>query len=122
MQTNNPVSDLGPDDNVFSAIIKVFSKHNTSYTSKPFLISKGGNLYPIQDTVTSENLIFQLNKTDGNRAELGVKESNSVLQYITLKAYKFPFINLLWAGVLIMVTGIIISIVRRVQLNKSARE
>ena len=122
MQTNIPVGDLGPDDKVFSAIIKVFSKNNTSYTSTPFLISKGGSLYPIQDTVTSENLIFQLNKTDGNYAELGVKESNSVLQYITLKAYKFPFINLLWAGVLIMVTGIIISIVRRVQLNQSARE
>jgi cytochrome c-type biogenesis protein CcmF len=44
------------------------------------------------------------------------------MQYITLKAYNFPFINLLWAGVLIMVTGIIISISRRVQLNRSDRE
>ncbi|HEY1870874.1 MAG TPA: cytochrome c assembly protein, partial [Chitinophagaceae bacterium] len=102
--------------------LKVFSKNNTSYTSKPFLISKGGELYPMQDTVTSENLVFQLNKVEGNNAELGVKESNAVLQYITLKAYNFPFINLLWAGVLIMVTGIIISIVRRVQLNRSSRE
>jgi cytochrome c-type biogenesis protein CcmF len=100
----------------------VVSKNNTSYTSKPFLINKGGSLYPIQDTVTSENLIFQLNKADDNVVELGVRESNSIMQYITLKAYKFPFINLLWAGVLIMVTGIIISIVRRVQLNRSGRE
>jgi cytochrome c-type biogenesis protein CcmF len=72
--------------------------------------------------VTSENLIFQLNKASANTAELGVKESNSIMQYITLKAYKFPFINLLWAGVIIMVTGIIIGIVRRVQLNRSGRE
>jgi cytochrome c-type biogenesis protein CcmF len=100
----------------------VFSKNNPSYTSKPFLINKGGSLYPIQDTVTSENLIFQLNKADDNAVELGVRESSSIMQYITLKAYKFPFINLLWAGVLIMVTGIIISIVRRVQLNRSGRE
>lgn len=121
-QSHIPAGGLAPDDKVFTATIKVFSKNNTSYTSKPFLIDKGGSLYPIQDTVTSENLIFQLNKTDDNSAELGVKESNSVLKYITLKAYKFPFINLLWAGVIIMVAGIIISIVRRVQLNRSGRE
>lgn len=122
MQTNIPAGGLAPDDKVFTATIKVVSKNNTSYTSKPFLINKGGSLYPIQDTVTSENLIFQLNKADDNAVELGVRESSSIMQYITLKAYKFPFINLLWAGVLIMVTGIIISIVRRVQLNRSGRE
>jgi cytochrome c-type biogenesis protein CcmF len=121
-QTNVPAGGLAPDDKVFLATIKVFSKNNTSYTSKPFLINKGGYLYPMQDTVNSESLIFQLNKVEGNNAELGVKESNSILQYITLKAYNFPFINLLWAGVLIMVIGIIISIVRRVQLNRSSRE
>jgi len=121
-QTNIPAGGLAPDDKVYTATIKVFSKNNTSYTSKPFLINKGGSLYPIQDTVTSENLIFQLNKAGDNAAELGVKESNSIMKYITLKAYKFPFINLLWAGVIIMVAGITISIVRRVQLNKSGRE
>jgi cytochrome c-type biogenesis protein CcmF len=122
VQTNIPAGGLAPDDKVYTATIRVFSKNNTSYTSKPFLVNKGGSLYPIQDTVTSENLIFQLNKADGNTAEFGVKESNSIMQYITLKAYKFPFINLLWAGVLIMVAGIVISIVRRVQLNRSGRE
>jgi cytochrome c-type biogenesis protein CcmF len=121
-QTNVPAGGLAPDDKIFLATIKVFSKNNTSYTSKPFLISKGTNLYPIRDTVMSENLVFQLNKVEGGMADLGVKESNTIMQYITLKAYKFPFINLLWAGVIIMVAGIIISIVRRVQLNRSGRE
>jgi len=119
---NIPAGGLAPTDKVFMATIKVFSKNKTSYTSKPFLINKGGNFIPVQDTVTSENLIFQLNKVNGNSAELAVKESNSVLQYVTLKAYKFPFINLLWSGVILMVTGMIISIVRRVELNKASRQ
>ena len=121
-QTHIPAGGLAPNDKVYLATIKVFSKNNTSYTSKPFLINKGGSLFPVQDTIMSENLIFQLNNVNGNSVELGVKESNSVLQYVTLKAYKFPFINLLWAGVIIMVTGIIMSIVRRVELNKAGRE
>jgi cytochrome c-type biogenesis protein CcmF len=119
---NIPTGGLAPTDKIFMATIKVYSKNKTSYTSKPFLINKGENFFPVQDTVISENLIFQLNKVNSNDAEIGVRESTSILQYITLKAYKFPFINLLWAGVIIMVTGIIISIVRRVQLNKSGRE
>jgi len=119
---NIPTGGLAPTDEVSMATIKVYSKNNTSYVSKPFLINKAGNFFPVQDTVTSENLIFQLNKASGDHAELGIKESNSVLQYITLKAYKFPFINLVWAGVIVMVIGIIISMVRRVQLNKSGRE
>lgn len=121
-ETNIPAGGLAPDDKVYLATLKVFSKNNTSYTSRPFLINKGGTLFAVPDTVTSENLIFQLNKVDGNKVEMGVKEPNSVLQYVTLKAYNFPFINLLWAGVIIMVAGMIISIVRRVQLNKADRE
>jgi cytochrome c-type biogenesis protein CcmF len=122
VQDHIPTGGLAADDKVFLATIKVFSKNNTSYTSKPFLIEKDGNFFPIQDTVMSENLIFQLKNVTGNNAELGIKESNSILQYVTLKAYKFPFINLLWAGIIIMVTGIAISIVRRVQLNRAGRE
>ena len=121
-QTNIPAGGLAPTDKVYVATIKVFSKNNTSYTSKPFLINKGQNFFPVQDTVISENIIFQLNSVDGDTAELGIKESNSILQYVTLKAYKFPFINLLWGGVIVMVAGIIISIVRRSQLNKAGEE
>jgi cytochrome c-type biogenesis protein CcmF len=122
VKDNIPTGGLAPTDKVFMATIKVHSKNRTSYTSKPFLIDKAGNFFPVRDSVTSENLTFQLNKVNGSSAEIGVKESKAVLQYITLKAYKFPFINLVWAGVIIMVTGIVVSIVRRVQLNKSSRE
>ena len=122
VKDNIPTGGLAPTDKVFMTTIKVHSKNNTSYVSRPFLINKGENLFPVPDSVTSENLIFRVNKVDGDNVELGVKEPNTVLQYITLKAYKFPFINLVWAGVIIMVTGIIMSIVRRVQLNKSGTE
>jgi SH3-like domain-containing protein len=52
--------------------------------------------------------------------ELAVKETNSVTKFVTLKAYKFPFILLLWIGVIITALGITISMVRRIQLNRSS--
>ena len=45
----------------------------------------------------SESLIVRINsvKEDGSGADIGVKESGVILEYVTLKAYKFPFINVL---------------------------
>jgi cytochrome c-type biogenesis protein CcmF len=73
------------------------------------------------DTVMAESLILQLNHFDEKTqtAELGIKESGSVLQFVTLKAYKYPFINLLWLGTILMVLGFIISMVRRIQVQKN---
>jgi cytochrome c-type biogenesis protein CcmF len=115
-----PQAGFDPSDSATVATIKIFAKTNSLYTIQPLLINKGANgSYSKPDTVMAENLIVQLNKVHGNQVELGIKESNSVLQYITLKAYKFPFINLLWLGTLIMVIGFFVSAARRVQMNRS---
>jgi len=107
------------NDTAIMAGITVHSKDGTSYKAAPVLEVKGNSPNVIIDTVVSQNLAIAFTGFESARkVKLQVKESNSLLQYITLKAYNFPFINLLWAGVLIMVTGIIISIVRRVQLNR----
>ena len=45
--------------------------------------------------------------------KIGVKESDVLTDFITLKAYVFPYINLVWAGLLIMACGFIVSICRR---------
>lgn len=115
-----PTGDFEPDDKATLATIKVHSKNNTSYTSLPLLVNRRGNLFDVPDTVHSESLIFRINKLVDQKVELGVKESSSVLEYITLKAYSFPFINILWLGVIIMVIGILIGMVRRIQLNNSS--
>ena len=100
------------------AKMKVYSKTNSIYTSFTKLaIAKGAPL-SIPDTVMAESLILELNNYNGKTAEIGFKESNTVMQYITLKAYKFPFIIILWMGTLIMALGFIISMVRRIQKNR----
>ena len=62
--------------------------------------------------------MLQLQKVQGDKATLGFKESNSVMQYVTLKAYKFPFINLLWLGTIMMVIGFLMAMWRRIETNQ----
>jgi cytochrome c-type biogenesis protein CcmF len=76
--------------------------------------------FPQQDTLTAENLIVQLQKVDGKKVQLGLKESEAIMQYVTLKAYKFPFINLVWLGTILTVIGILISMFHRRYQSRTA--
>jgi cytochrome c-type biogenesis protein CcmF len=121
-QDSIPTGGLALEDEASVATIKVISKSTSIYTSRPILIRSRTNLYTNPDTVTAENLILRLDKVNGKNVELGVKESNAIMKYVTLKAYKFPFINILWGGTAIMMIGVIMSMFRRIQLNKLRKQ
>jgi cytochrome c-type biogenesis protein CcmF len=113
-----PGAGFTKDDSVSVATLKVFAQTNSQYTVKPILISKGGANFAEPDTLTAESLVLQLQKVQGDKVTLGFKESNSVMQYVTLKAYKFPFINLLWLGTIMMVIGFLMAMWRRIETNQ----
>ena len=115
---NIPNVPLGVNDSASVATLKVFAKTGSIYTERPILINKDGNAFPQEDTLTAESIVFQLQKVDGKNVQLGLKESDTLLQYVTLKAYKFPFINLVWAGTIITVIGFLISMVHRRQQGR----
>ncbi len=117
---NIPGAGMNENDSASVATVKVFAKSESIYTVQPILINKGGATYAQPDSVTAESLVIQLQKVEGGKAELGIKESDSIMQYVTLKALKFPFINLLWLGTIIMIVGIVISMIRRVQTNRAS--
>jgi cytochrome c-type biogenesis protein CcmF len=73
----------------------------------------------IPDTSRGVNdVIVQLQLPKENGAVIGIKEPRTVQDFLTLKVYKFPFINLLWLGTIIMAVGFVISMVRRIQISK----
>ncbi|MDB5252811.1 MAG: hypothetical protein JWP27_1980, partial [Flaviaesturariibacter sp.] len=114
-----PGSGLEPTDTASVATVKVYAKTSSIYTLQPLLIRKAGGRLPYADTATAESLVVQLQNVTPAGAELGVKESEAVLQYVTLKAYKFPFINLVWLGTIVMVLGTLVAMRRRVALNRA---
>jgi cytochrome c-type biogenesis protein CcmF len=110
------------NDTALVANITVFSKQGTSYHLRPVFYVKNNQANYILDTALSQNLIVAFTQvTLDKKVVLQVKESNSVMKYVTMKAYKFPFINVLWLGIIITALGILISMVRRIQLNRSSK-
>jgi cytochrome c-type biogenesis protein CcmF len=116
-RTNIPQPGFAPEDSATIGRLKILAKTGSVYTSDVLLVSQSGVQTGYPDTVTAEGLVLQLQKLKTNEAELGIKESGAVMQYVTLKAYKFPMINLLWLGTIIMVIGLLMSMYRRIQMN-----
>jgi cytochrome c-type biogenesis protein CcmF len=112
-----PVELFGENGTLHEAAFKIYSKSGSIYSITSRLAIAKGEKLALSDTITAESLILQLQKVNADKSiELGTKES-SIMEYVTIKAYKFPFINLLWGGVVITAIGILMSMVRRIQLN-----
>lgn len=116
-KNNIPQAGFAPEDSATIGKLKILAKTGSVYTSNVLLISQTGLKDSYPDTVTAEGLVLQLQKLGNNEAEIGIKESDAVMQYVTLKAYKFPMINLLWLGTIIMVIGLLMSMAKRIRMN-----
>lgn len=114
-----PENLFGKDGHLYEAPVRVFSKNGTSYTlTSRFAVAQGKPM-AIPDTITSEGLIVQLQDVrPDNTVEFGFREPNTIMKYITLKAYRFPYITFLWIGVAITAIGILLSMIHRIRLNR----
>lgn len=118
---NNKKYKFTPSDTALALNISVISKEGNRFSLQPLLQVVNGRVQYQPDTVMAQSLVVNFNQVKNQETgilELGVKESNVVLDFITLKVYEFPFINLLWIGVIVMVVGFVMSIVQR--LKRSA--
>ena len=107
--------DLPVVDSAWLSDVKVFAKDGREFTVQPAFLIKDNQPSIKADTVMSQSLIIKLERGASGNMELGVKESASVMRYITLKAYKFPYINVLWLGTIVMFIGFMMSMVNRVR-------
>jgi cytochrome c-type biogenesis protein CcmF len=115
----NNNKDLPLVDSAWLAAMTIYAKNGMQFKAEPALFVKDNLPIYKTDTVMAQSLIMQVNKVMGDEIELGLKESNAVMKYVTLKAFQFPFINILWLGTIIMVTGFMMSARRRFLLNRN---
>ena len=111
----NDNKDLPVVDSAWLSEVKVFAKDGREFTIQPAFLVKDNQPSVKTDTIMSQSLIITLQRNTAGVMELGVKESGAIMRYITLKAYKFPYINVLWLGTIVMVIGFLMSMFYRVR-------
>ncbi len=120
----NPTTDkyhFTSTDTALLARIRVISRDSQQYTLSTLLYVKDNVIHRVADTLFSQNLAVKLGSVLNNKKiQLLTKESSDLVPFVSLKVYMFPQINLVWLGVLIMMTGFVMSIRnrRRTQVAK----
>ena len=115
---NNGKFHFKPTDAALMADITLISKDSLHYQAYPLIQVDEFGVNQIDDTVYAQNLYLKFaGVTDGKKIKLGIKKSEKLIEYVTLKAYVFPYINLVWLGLIIMALGIIMSAIKRAKLS-----
>jgi cytochrome c-type biogenesis protein CcmF len=93
------------------------------YKTEPIFLVKGNNTFDFARNIPDLGLRFRFTKIlpDQKKVELQVYEKpQQAKDWVVFKSIEFPFINLYWVGLIVMVIGFLISIVRRQKEIKSA--
>jgi cytochrome c-type biogenesis protein CcmF len=100
------------------ADITIYGKDSMRYKGTPIIQVEQSNVVQVDDTVYAQNLYLKfVGVAEGRKVKIGVKESDKLIDYIALKAYIFPYINLVWIGLVVMAIGMMMSMIRRLQLS-----
>lgn len=80
-------------------------------TAAPVYIIKGNEATSLVDTLRDVGLNVRINKIipDQNAVEMGIRQRAQQDDWIVLKVLVFPYIRILWLGIIIMVAGFFIS-------------
>ncbi len=117
----NPANNkrlINADESALMFDFTVISKEGFQYRTLPGIAINPQRVRNLEDTVVAQSLILKFDRivdADENKFEFSFKENKTMNDLITLKVYEFPFINVLWLGIVIMTIGFIMSIFQRLK-------
>ena len=103
-------------DTAIMAELKISSSDGRTFQAMPVFQLQNNQPKHHVDTILSQGLAVRLSRVSNKQLEISIKESSQLSPFVALKILQFPFINLLWLGTILMVTGLVMSIFRRATL------
>lgn len=114
--------NLKPGDIAVEAKLTVWDFNTKKHALRPlFVVRDTTDIYGLSDELEEVGLkvsFLNINPKDGSLL-LSFRQKNVQRDFIVMQAIRFPYINLLWLGCLIMVVGTIIAIYSRVKYGKA---
>lgn len=103
------------------AKLTVQTNDSSLYTAAPMILVDSAGIKFYDDTLYAPNLYVKFAGVteDQQKIKIGVKESEKLIDFVTIKSFIFPYINLVWVGLIVMAFGFMISIIKRANANKN---
>jgi cytochrome c-type biogenesis protein CcmF len=117
---NNGKYKYKPTDAALMAEVTLVNKDSMRYKASPLVEITNSSAIYIDDTVFAQNVFLRfVGVTDNRKIKLGIKQSEKIIDFVTLKAYLFPYINLVWLGLVVMALGLLTSMIHRAKVTKA---
>lgn len=112
--SNSKKVEIKEGDLAVAANLLVKTLEGQSYTAQPIFFIHGDRATLIDDELPELGLTFRLNKIipEENKVDLQIAQEEPKPDFIVMTAIVFPYINVLWLGIVITILGFIISIIR----------
>ncbi len=124
VQTNpeTPKLTYAPGDAVLMADITLVGKDSTQHHAYPYIKIENANgdtaISQIDDTLYAQNIYLKFaGVANGRKVKIGIKEPEKIIDFVTLKAFLFPYINLVWLGLVVMAIGLMMSVIKRAKIS-----
>ncbi|MEI7965159.1 MAG: cytochrome c biogenesis protein CcsA [Chitinophagaceae bacterium] len=115
---NEQASNAAFPDAELVADLTYTSADSSHYTAHPKLKLDSLGVYATDDTLFAKNIFVRFaGVADGHKIKVGLKSSDSLIDFITLKAYIFPWINLVWIGLIVMTLGLLLSTIQKFKVR-----
>ena len=118
---NKEVLKLQETDIALGVKITAKTLEGLAYEAQPIMIIRGNNLFSIDSEIEALGLKFGFAGIDPDTEKLKIllseKNKNSG-DFVIMQAIVFPYINVLWIGIIIMVLGSLLAARNRLSLNK----
>jgi cytochrome c-type biogenesis protein CcmF len=116
---NNNRFQYKPSDVALMANLTVVSKDSIRYAAMPLIEVDSLGIINRDDTLYAQNLFLRFaGVAENHHIKIGIKESEKFIDFVTVKTYVFPYINLVWLGLIVMAMGLTMSMVHRGKFSK----
>ena len=98
------------------AALSVTSKDSLHYKTFPAITGNATTTFVDNqdDTLYAQNLYVRFAGIGTQKKfKIAIRETDKLIDFIAVKAYIFPYINLVWFGLVLMAIGFIMSIIKR---------
>ncbi len=124
-RVKNPNYKEENGDIAVEGILNIYDLKGSVDTLSPvFILRDQQYITHVADTLERMKLHAYIAKVipEDEAAEVMVNEQIPQQEYIVLKALVFPYINVLWAGIIIMVLGFLLSMWRRITKKEKVKK
>lgn len=119
---NKDSLQLNQEDIALGVSISATTIEGKVYTAQPVMVIRGNRIFSINHTIEELGIDFGFNGIDPETEKLKIliaEQNKNSGDFVIMQAIVFPYINVLWIGIIVMVIGSLIAVWNRVSMRKA---